>query len=136
MPMYDYKYLLLSAAALGNGGDEYAYTAKGNVINFGQTTPGEVQGGKFGLHCVLTTAYAGTMTTCEIWVVTGSGATPTTKLVGRYFAVADMTVGRHIYIAFPPTGILQYASMWIDVAGTPDAGAMTAWFGPDEDGAT
>jgi len=136
MPINDYKFQILSADALGNGGDEYAYTSKGEVINFGITTPGVEGSGKFGLHCVLTTAYAGTMTACELWIVTGINATPTTKVIGRYFAVASMTLGRHIFIPCPPADLLQYASMWIDVTGTPDAGAMTAWFGPDEDGST
>ena len=135
MPIYDYKYLLLEAQALGNGGDEYAYTAKGNVINFGVTTPGLGKSGKFGLHVVLTTAYAGTMSVCEMWVVTGANATPTTKVIGRYFIVAELTIGKHFFIPCPPGSLLQYASMWLDVTGTPDAGAMTAWFGPDEDGA-
>ena len=136
MPIKDYEFQILDAQALGNGGDEYAYTSKGNVINFGVTTPRVEKGMKFGLHVVLTTAYAGTMTTCEMWIVTGANATPTTKVIGRYFAVADLTLGRHIFIPCPPGDLLQYASMWLDVTGTPDAGAMTAWFGPDEDGST
>lgn len=133
-PMYDYKYLLLSDQSLMDGGAEYSYTSKGNVVNFGMTQPDLAKAGKFGLHIVITTKYETTMTACEIWIVHGSGATPTTRLVGRYFAIADMLAGKHFFIPCSP-GLLQYAALHgTPATGNPGSGKMTAWFGPDEDG--
>lgn len=134
-PMYDKKYLVLDNQAFGLGGDVFAQAAMGTAINFGVTPAGVAKGGRFGLHIVVTTAYVGTMTSCEIWIVTGDTTDPQTLLIGRYFAIAALSEGAHLFIPCPPTGLLQYASMWMDVNATPDAGAMTAWFGPDEDGA-
>ncbi len=134
MPINDYKLLVLDNQALSVGGaDAYAYTALGNVINFGVTQPDLAKAGKFGLHIVIETAYAADMTSCEIWIVHGSGATPTTKLSGRYFTVAQLSLGAHLFIPCAP-GLLQYASLYLDITGIPAAGAMTAYFGPDEDG--
>ena len=133
MPMYDYKYLLCTALAFMTAGDEYAYTV-GNVVNFGVTEPDLAKAGKFGAHIVVTTAFATTMTSCQIWIVHGDGATPTTKLSGRYFAIAQLSEGAHLYIPCAP-GLLQYASIFgAPTGGNPGTGNLTAWFGQPDDG--
>ncbi len=131
MPQYDYLMLVCSAALYTT--DAYAYTAVGNVVNFGITQPDLGKAGKFGLHVVITTAFTASLTDCVIWIVHGAGATPTTKLSGRYFTLAQLAVLTHYFIPCAP-GLLQYASLFWDTNGTPGAGALTAWFGPDEDG--
>ncbi len=134
MPINDYKMRICTALAFMTAGNEYAYTVD-NVVNFGVTEPDLGKDGKFGAHLVITTTFATTMTSCEIWIVHGSGATPTTKLTGRYFAIADMPAGAHLYIPCAP-GLLQYASIYgLPTGGNPGTGNLTAWFGPDSDGA-
>ena len=133
MPMYDYKYLICSALALMTGGAEYGYTV-GNQVNFGRAKPDLGKAGKFGLHIVITTTFATTMTACEIWIVHAATENPTVRLVGRYFAIADMVAGKHFFIPCSP-GLLQYASLHgTPTTGNPGTGNLTAWFGPDEDG--
>lgn len=133
MPQYDYELLVCETGALFTT-DAYAYTAVGNVVNFGVTQPDCGKAGKFGLHVVINTAFTASLTSAQIWIVHGSGATPTTLLSGRYFTLAQLALaGAHYFIPCAP-GLLQYASMYWDTTGTPGAGALEAWFGPDEDG--
>ncbi len=148
MPQYDYKMLVLSEAIIGAAADEYAYTTLGNVVDFGATpsastpsafyplgiTKDPAKLNMFGLHVIITTAFLANLTSALIWIVHGTGATPTTLLSGRYFTLAQLAVlGAHYFIPCAP-GLLRYASLYFDLTGVPAGGAMTAYFGPDEDG--
>ena len=130
-PMYDFKNLICSAQVLGNAGDEYT----DDEVNFGFASPNVGRGGKFGLHVVVTTTFTGLDSGANIWIAHGTATAPTTKSVGRFFAVADLIAGKHYFIPGPHS-ILQFARGLFDVVSeNATAGAATMWFGPDEDGA-
>ena len=129
MPMYDYKYLLDTATVAADG----TYTA--NEINFGVTNPNIGGTGKFGLHIIVTTAFANATEGMYCWVFHGAATTPTTRLVGRFFSLASLTAGKHYFIPMPKT-LLQYARAgWVKHTTDEATGVCTIYFGPDEDGA-
>lgn len=130
MPMYDYLYLIEDAAAVLTS-SEYS-----NVeIDFGRTTPNVGRGGKFGMHIVVTTTFAGLASGCKMWIAHGAATSPTVLSVGRFIAVADMVAGAHFYVPGPHS-LLRFArGRWEAVSAGASAGAISAWFGPDEDGA-
>ena len=146
MPMYDYDMLVCEKAAFTS--DAYAYTAVGNVVDFGATPSASTTStfyplgvpkdparkNDFGMHVIITTIFTASWTSALIWIVTGASTSPTTLLSGRFFTLAQLAVlGAHYYIPCAP-GLLQYASMYWDTTGTPGGGAITAYFGPDTDG--
>lgn len=129
MGMSDYKFLLGSAQAFTTDG----YST--DEVNFGVTNPNPALSGKFGLHVVVTTAFTGLDSGVNIGVVHGASTAPTTKHTFRFVAVADLTLGKHIFI---PLGgpLLKYARMQFDaVSEAATAGALTSWFGPGPTGA-
>lgn len=131
MPLYDYKFLLSDAQAVMTAADEYST----NYVDFGYADPNVGRGGKFGLHLVVTTAFTGLDSGCNVWIVDGTTTSPTTKTVARFLAVASLTAGAHFYIPGPHS-LQRYVRCYYDlVSEVATAGAFTAWLGPDEDGA-
>ena len=127
MPMYDYKYLLCSAQAMGNAGSEYT----DDQVNFGVTTPAPNKGGQFGLHAVVTTVFATLTSGCILWIAHGASESPTTKHTGMFIAAADLTAGSHFYVPCGSVPLLQYARGYFEVVSeNATGGAMTIWFGP------
>ncbi len=129
MPMYDYLYLLEADHAVTT--DDYSTTS----VDFGFDNPNSGRGGKFGMHVVVTTTFTDLDEGIILWIMTGSSADPTTKHIGRFIAVADMVAGAHFYI---PGGhsLGRYVRGWWDIVSTAaTAGKLTAWLGPDQDGA-
>ena len=130
MPMYDHKYLLTEAEAFTTD----AYTTDVDDIKFPSTNPNAGRAGKLGMHWVVTTAFTGLDSGVILWAVHGAATAPTTKLIGRFVAVADMVAGAHFYVPMPPSN-LQFVRGWFDaVSEAATAGALTVWIGPDEDG--
>lgn len=132
MPMYDYLYLIESDHAVTT--DDYS----SDQIDFGYDNPNPGRGGKFGMHVVVTETFVNLNQGIILWIVTASTASPTEstdKHIGRFVPVAKMIVNAHFFI---PGGhsLARYARGWWDVVSTAaDGGKLTAWFGPDEDGA-
>lgn len=111
---------------IGQSGDEYS----ADEVDFEITTPGIEKSGNFGLHILVQTDFA-TMVDNNVWIVTGAATSPTTKLIGRYFVLADLVAGKHYYIPAPPGGMLRYArALWDVVTTNPTAGKVSMWFGP------
>lgn len=132
MPMSDKLLYLCDAQALGNAGSEYT----DDETNFGVTTPAANRGGKFGLHVVVTTAFATLTSGCIIWICHGASSSPTTKHTGMFIAVADLTAGAHFFIPCGSTPLLQYARGYFEVVSeNATGGACDMWFGPGPDGA-
>ena len=129
-PMYDYKFLVHSNAAIGAAADEYST----DEVNFGVANPDIGRGGKFGLHIVVTEAFAGIASGAVFWIIHGAATAPTTKHIGRFFTAAQLALGKHFFIPGGHT-LLQYARMLFDESEVTTAGKVTCWFGPDEDGA-
>ena len=129
MPMYDEKYELEDDTAFTT--DAYSTTE----VNFGVTNPNVGRAGKFGMHVVVTTLFAGAASGIIFWVMHGAATAPTTKSVGRFMPVADLVAGFHFYVPGPHT-LLQYCRAWYDlVSEAATAGKVTVWLGPNEDGA-
>jgi hypothetical protein len=126
MGMYDYKFLLGEAQALGLAADEYST----NEVDFEITNPNIGRSGNFGMHVVVTTTFAGAASGIIWWIVDGAATSPTTKTVGRFTATASLVAGYHFYVPGPQT-ILRYARWLHDlVSEVTTAGAVTWWFGP------
>jgi hypothetical protein len=142
MPQSDYKLWVFGKAVPTVGVDlchaaaEYSYTAE-DCINFGVTTPDVAKGDKFGLHFVINETFTtgSSLASLLVSIVTGSSSSPTTKLTSRTFLLADLAAGKHYYI--PCYGkVLQYLGFYAEPnTGTATAGQVSAWFGPNSDGA-
>jgi len=129
--MYDYKYLLENSDQTLNDGD---YTT--NEINFGIANPNLGATGRFGMHIVVTTSFGGATEGVYFWVCHGANTAPTTLLVGRFFALADLasTNRKHWFIPIPRT-VLQYVrGLCSKHNSDTNAGKAVIWLGPDEDG--
>ena len=132
MPMYDYKYLLCEAQALGNAGDEYT----DNEVDFGVTTPNVNAGGEFGLHMVVTTTYTTLTSGAILWICHGAATAPTTKHTGMFIPVASLVAGAHFFVPCGSIPLLEFARGLFDVVSeNAGAGASTCWFGSPKDGA-
>jgi hypothetical protein len=142
MPQSDYNLWIFGKAVPTVGVDfchaaaEYSYTAQ-DYIDFGFTDPHVERGDKFGLHIVINETFTtgSSLAELDIWIVTGTTSSPTTKLTGRAFLLADLAAGKHYFI--PCKGKVQ---RYLGAYGVPNTGAATAgqvcmWFGPDGDGA-
>lgn len=131
MPIYDYKYLLTEAEAFTTA----AYTTDVTDIKFPVASPNWGRNEKFGLHIVVTTTFATLTSGVIIWLMQGAATSPTTKATGRFFSAAQLTAGKHYFIPGPAT-LLQFVRAYFDpVSEAATAGALTAWLGPDADGA-
>ena len=131
MPIRDYKLGLNAITGQtmvdGNYSTDESY--------FGYADPNVGRGGKFGLHIVVITTYETLTSGGEIWVVHSTGGTSTERHMGRWFAVASLTAGKHYFL---PCGhsLKAYArAKFVKTTEDASAGALTLWFGPDEDGA-
>jgi len=133
MPINDYAFALdasFKAMAAGN-------TNSQNEINFGIVSPNVGEGGKFGVHIVVTQAYTNLESGAIIWVLHGAATSPDTKLIGRFLSAVQLGVlGAHYFMPCPPGALLQYARLKHQIV-TENAtlGKITTWFGPDQDGA-
>jgi hypothetical protein len=131
MGMSDYLLWLHSKATtagtvIGQSGDEYSE----DEVDFEIAAPGVEKSGNFGLHIVVQEDFA-TMVDNNVWIVTGAATAPTTKLIGRYFVLADLVAGKHYLIPCPPGGMLRYArALWDVVETNPTAGKVSMYFGP------
>jgi len=142
MPQSDYKLWIFGKAVPTVGVDlchsaaEYSYTAE-DLVDFGYTDPHVERGGKFGLHVIINETFTtgSSLASLLISIVTGTTSSPTTKLTGRTFLIADLVAGKHYYI--PCAGKVQrYLAAYAEPnTGTATAGQVCMWFGPDEDGA-
>jgi hypothetical protein len=134
MPLNDYKLWLHGKAApttgvnISHSGDEYSE----DEINFGVTNPNVGAVGNFGLHIEITEAFA-TMSVATVSVVHGASTAPTTILVSRYFALADLTLGKHYFLPMPPTN-LQFVRAYWDTTTNASTGMVNLWLGPGKDG--
>jgi len=129
--MYDYLLQLCSEQVLGNAADEIA----DYEVNFGVTNPNLGRSNMFGLHLIVTTAFTGLDSGVNIELTHGAATAPTTVAASRFFAVTDLTLGKHYFIPGPPS-LLQYASMNFNIVSeVATAGAMTAYFGEPGQGA-
>lgn len=131
MPMYDYKYLLTEAQAMGNAGSEYTT----DEINFGVTTPNVNANGEFGLHMVVTTTYTDLDSGCIIWTTHGASTSPTTKHSGMFIPVASLVAGAKFFVPLGSIDLLQYARGYFEVVSeSATLGNSTFWFGPKDGG--
>lgn len=130
MPVYDYAFLLQSATANTTA----AVTT--NEVDFGVTTPAVNQGGKFGLHVVVTTAFTSLTEGVVIWILHGSAGsltTSSTKHTGMFIPVASLTLGAHFFIPCGSIPLLRYATaLWSPVSTAGATGATTMYFGDAE----
>lgn len=134
MPIYDSLLLLDNSHHLytsANYNSQYA-------INTGVTYPQLGVGGKFGVHVVVTQAFAGVTAGISVDVMTGTAATASTRLITRLLTSTELgTAGNHFFIPVPPANLAKYLRTKYRTGGTynASAGKVTAWFGPDNDGA-
>lgn len=127
MPAYDKNLLLCEAQVLGNAADEYTT----DEVNFGITTPAPNKSGIFGLHVVITTAFAGLDSGAIIWIVDGASTSPTGKHTGAFFTAAELAANKHYFIPCSNRALLQYARGLFDIVNeVATGGAATMWFGP------
>ena len=126
MPMYDYKFLLDEATDQCAAASTYT-TAE---INFGVANPNCAAQQEFGAHVVITTTYTDLTEGVNVWVMHGAATTPTTKLIARTLAVADMVAGAHFFIPMPPTNLQYVRLKFVPVSTTSTNGACTTWLGP------
>ena len=130
MPVYDYKYLLQSASA------NTTCKVTTNEINFGVTYPGLNKAGKFGMHVVVTTTFAGATEGVYFWIIQGSAgslASTDTVHTGMYVPLAQLIAGAHFFIPMGSATQLQYAVGVFSPASTAaSAGASTIYFGDAE----
>lgn len=126
MGMYEYKHLLHDDTDLGHSGTEYST----NEVNFGVSNP-NVRG--MSLYFVVTEAF-NALTTAVVGVVHGAATAPTTSLIERCIALADLDLAKQFEIPIPPTN-LQFMRAKFAVVGTnPTLGEGTLYFGPSGGG--
>jgi len=129
MPMYDKKYSLGAAKVFKDG----VYST--DEVDFGVANPNLGKSGMFGLHMVVTTAFAEASEGLIFWVMNAATETSTVKHMGRFLTLASLTLGKHFFIPCGHT-LLQFARARCDKVTTDEVtGQMVMWFGPDEDGA-
>lgn len=127
--LYDYKYSLGAAKLFKDA----VYST--DEVNFGVTNPNVGRSGMFGLHIVVTTAFVDATEGLYFWIINGAATAPTTKHIGRFIPLAQLTLGKHFFIPGGHT-LLQYARAYCEKHTTDEAtGQAVMWFGPDEDGA-
>lgn len=126
MGMYDYLFLLHDDADVGHSGSEYST----NEVDFERSDPDHNKGaGSFGLHFIVTEAFT-TLDYLIIHICAGTATAPTTQVISRKIALADLTLGKHYFIPAPPT-LARYARAYFEVSGSnAGAGEGTAYFGP------
>lgn len=128
MPIYDYKYLLESDTAIT--ADAYST----DEVNFGVTNPNMGKSGMFGMHIIVTTTFATTVS-IDFKAIDGAASAPTTHILAqRNLLLADLVAGKHYFIPFPPS-MLQYVRAYYDVNTDATAGKVTVYLGEPGQGA-
>ena len=132
MPAYDYLFLLQSDTA--NTVD--AVTT--DKMNFGNANPGVNKNGLWGLHVIVTTAFADLDEGANIGIVHSASddlSTSSEVHTSMFVPVDELTAGKHLFLPACSRPLLQYAGVLFDAVSTAaNAGKTTMFFGPASGG--
>ena len=135
MPLNDAKLKLCSAQVLGNAADEMCT----DTLDLGITSPGiDGLGPSWGLHGIVTTTFTGLAESCFLGIIHSAAddlSAASVQHTKMFIPVASLVAGAHFFV---PIGkgvpLKRYVGGVFDiVTNVATAGAMTCWFGPDND---
>jgi len=135
MPLNDAKLRLCSAQVLGNAADEMCT----DTLDLGMTSPGlEGLGPSWGLHGIVTTTFTGLAEGCFLSIIhsaTDNLSAASVEHTKMFIPVASLVAGTHFFVPIGKgVALSRYIGGTFDIVNqVATAGAMTCWFGPDND---
>lgn len=129
MPLSDYKLWVESDHAVTTA--DYSSTE----LNFGIAGPNIGKANMFGLHVIITTAFATLTEGMDIEICSDATAGATSVIASRHFAVGDLVAGKHYYIPAPPTTLQYVRARWHVTSTAATAGKLSGYFGEPGQGA-